>query len=220
MRPVLFCDCISPPVRSIFLLIRELNLDVERRTVNLLKGENRHEDYLKVNPLHTVPVLKDQDIVLTDSHVILMYLCEKYGKSTNLFPKEDALRYTVLNRLFFNATLFFRRDSEMMGEIIRERRMDVVSKHRKNVQECFNYLETFLKEVDFMAGNHITIADFAILPTLSTVASVVPLEEEKWPRTFNWFNRMKTTLPYYNEENQAGLDQLIQSIRMIVGQGK
>ncbi|XP_059614690.1 glutathione S-transferase E14-like [Phlebotomus argentipes] len=214
MRPVLFCDPISPPVRSVFLLIRELNVDIERRFVNLLKRENHQEDFIKLNPLHTVPVLKDGNLILTDSHSILMYLCDKYGKSSSLFPKDETLRYKIVNRLFFNGCLFFRRDSDMLSEIFRKRCVEV-SHHREKIQECFSHLETFLSETDFMAANHITLADFSILPTLSTVDLFVPLEETKWPRTFAWFHRMKD-LPYYNEENQSGIDQLTQTIRKYV----
>ncbi|XP_055689039.1 glutathione S-transferase E14-like [Lutzomyia longipalpis] len=212
MRPILFCDRISPPVRSVFLLIRELNLDVEKRTVNLLKRENHHEDFIKINPLRTVPVLKDNDLILTDSHAILLYLCEKHDNSGRLFPKDDPnLRFRILNKLFYNGCLFFRRDSDMMTEIFRKRCINL-SGHRVKIRECFNHLEEFLRETTFMAANHMTLADLAILPTLSTVNAFIPVEEGTWPRTIEWLNRMKS-LPYYEAENQSGIDELLLAIR-------
>ncbi|XP_028098293.1 glutathione S-transferase zeta class-like [Camellia sinensis] len=53
-------------------------LDYEYKAVNLLKGEQLSPEFLKLNPVGYVPVLVDEDIVLSDSFAILMYLEEKY----------------------------------------------------------------------------------------------------------------------------------------------
>ncbi|GAB0098246.1 Glutathione S-transferase E14 [Sergentomyia squamirostris] len=214
MRPILFYDRISPPVRSVLLLIRELNLNVEKRYVNLLKRENHREDFIKLNPLHTVPVLQDEQCTLTDSQAILMYLCDRYG-STSLFPKDPSLRYRIINRLFFNGCLFFRRDSDMMSEFFRYGVVDV-SDHRLKIEQSYSHLESFLSDQKFMASDQMTIADLSIVSTLSTVDAYIPVEETTWPRTFDWFNRMKA-LPYYIEENQAGIDELQEAIRKRCG---
>lgn len=62
--------------------------------------------------MHTVPALKDGELILNDSHSILLYLAETYGAGTNLLPIEPELRAKVIDRLLFNATVLFRRDSE------------------------------------------------------------------------------------------------------------
>ncbi|XLS93364.1 hypothetical protein HN51_069372 [Arachis hypogaea] len=46
--------------------------------VNLLKGEQSHPEFLKLNPVGFVPVLVDGDLVLADSLAIIMYLDDKY----------------------------------------------------------------------------------------------------------------------------------------------
>ena len=53
-------------------------------------------------------------MLLTDSHAILMYLCDKYVPNNDLFPQEIILRSKIINRLMFNATVLFRRDSDYM----------------------------------------------------------------------------------------------------------
>lgn len=62
--------------------------------------------------MHTVPALKDGELILNDSHSILLYLAETYGAGTDLLPIEPKLRAKVIDRLLFNATVLFRRDSE------------------------------------------------------------------------------------------------------------
>lgn len=53
--------------------------------------------------------------MLTDSHVILMHLCEKFQKDdSKLWPQLYKDRMQITNMLLFEASLIFRRDSEMM----------------------------------------------------------------------------------------------------------
>lgn len=69
--------------------------------------------------MHTVPAFQDDDVTLTDSHAILIYLCEKYGKhEPDLWPIDTIQRINVLNKLFYSGTLLFRRDSDAIVSII------------------------------------------------------------------------------------------------------
>lgn len=47
-RPDLYFDRRSPPVRSVFLLIEELKIDINEKPIDLFKGENLSDDFLKV----------------------------------------------------------------------------------------------------------------------------------------------------------------------------
>lgn len=49
-KPIFYYDKRSPPVRSIFLLIGALKLDVECVHIDLLKGEHVGEEFVKVRP--------------------------------------------------------------------------------------------------------------------------------------------------------------------------
>ncbi|KAF4403662.1 hypothetical protein G4B88_002515 [Cannabis sativa] len=50
-------------------------LDYDYEAVNLVKGEQRNPEFLKLNPIGYVPVLVDGDIVLSDSFAILLVSC-------------------------------------------------------------------------------------------------------------------------------------------------
>lgn len=64
--------------------------------------------------MHSVPALKDANVCLTDSHAILIYLCEHYGNNTKLWPSYSIRRINVLNKLFYSGALLFRRDSDVI----------------------------------------------------------------------------------------------------------
>ncbi|PWA56427.1 glutathione S-transferase [Artemisia annua] len=62
-------------------------LDYEYKAVDLLKGEQKNPEFLKINPIGCVPALVDGDVVIADSFAILMYLEEKYPQHP-LLPKD------------------------------------------------------------------------------------------------------------------------------------
>lgn len=49
MKPKLYLDKRSPPVRSVLLLIEALGIDVEEKLINLARGEHMSDSYLKVS---------------------------------------------------------------------------------------------------------------------------------------------------------------------------
>ena len=57
-----------------------LGIEHERKTVDLVAGEQRGEELLALNPFGKVPVLVDDDVVVRDSSAILVYLGRKYGQ--------------------------------------------------------------------------------------------------------------------------------------------
>lgn len=97
----------SPPSRACLLLLRTLKLDVDVKTVNLAAGEQNTPEFLKLNPLHQVPVLKDGDFVLTEGRAILSYLVNKYSPGSSLYPVDHEKRARIDQRLYYDATVVF-----------------------------------------------------------------------------------------------------------------
>ncbi|KAJ6637469.1 Glutathione S-transferase E14 [Pseudolycoriella hygida] len=206
MKPILFYDDISPVVRSVLMLIDELEIDVEMKHIDLFTGDQRSLEYFNISPNRTVPALKHNDLVITDSHVILIYLVEEFGGQSTLYPSDKVTRIKVLDLLFFNGTNLFRKDSDLLSEIIAKSVTDM-ARHTTKVQECYESLETFLSNSDFLAGNFITIADFSVVATLSTVNLVQPVNDNQFPKLAKWFQNMKQR-PSYVSGNVPGLQKL------------
>lgn len=70
----LYMNISSPAVRATLMTIKALNLNVVLKEINLMKGEHYQPEFLKKNPLHTVPTLEDGEFVIVDSHAINSYL--------------------------------------------------------------------------------------------------------------------------------------------------
>lgn len=102
-----------------------------------------------------MPALKHSDIVITDSHAILIYLVEEFGGQSTLYPSDKLTRIKILDLLFFNGTNFFRRDSDLMTEII-AKSVQNMTRHSIKILECYESLETFLFAASFVAGNDVS----------------------------------------------------------------
>lgn len=105
-KPTLYYMAGSPPANAVLLLIKQLELDVEIKHVDFLKGEHKTPEYLKLNPAHEVPVLVDGDFVLTESRAILSYLVNSKKAGSDLYPTDPKKRARVDQRLNYDQMLF------------------------------------------------------------------------------------------------------------------
>ena len=62
------------PTRSIRVrwTLQELGVEFESIRINLLAGEHLQPKFLKINPAGKIPVLVDEDLVLTESVAIVL----------------------------------------------------------------------------------------------------------------------------------------------------
>lgn len=85
----------------------------------------------------------------------------------------------------------------------------------KKVEESYEYLESYLASSKYVAGDVLSVADFSVVATLSTIEVMVPIASVH-KKLLGWYKRMKS-LPYYEAGNQAGLDKLKRLVDDIEG---
>lgn len=61
------------------LLCSLLGVEYEKHSIDLLQGQHQTPEFLALNPFGQLPVLKDGDLVIRDSHAILVWIARKYG---------------------------------------------------------------------------------------------------------------------------------------------
>ncbi|XP_055921904.1 glutathione S-transferase 1-like [Eupeodes corollae] len=204
---ILYGILLSPPVRAVLLTLHELDLEFEFVEVNPLKGEQYNEEYVKKNPQHTIPLLEDDGQCISDSHAIIAYLCRKFGKTDSLYPKDFYKRAIVDNRLHFESGILFARCLKGFRST-----SETLENKLKNIEEAYDFMEVFLADSTHMAGNNLTIADLSILPSLSSLDLIVPVNSTKWPKLNSWLDLMKK-LPYYEEVNVEGLRLIAEMLK-------
>lgn len=89
------------PTRSLRALwgLKELDADFEFVPVNLLAGEHKRPEFLRLNPAGKIPVLVDGDLVIPESAAIVFYLADKYPDKgllpANLKERAQAYRWVM-----------------------------------------------------------------------------------------------------------------------------
>lgn len=149
--------------------LQELGVDFEPIRVNLLAGEHRRPEFLKINPAGKLPVLVDGDFVLTESVAIVLYLAEKYPEK-GLLPAGIEARAQVNRWLLFAATELeqplwrISRHTSLYPE--EDRLPKDVSLAGRDFKEMAAVLEKHMQGRQFVAGDRVTVADFVTAYTL------------------------------------------------------
>ncbi len=100
----------SAPCRCLTMVCEVLGLEYEFKVVDLLKGENKTPEFLKLNPHHNLPTLVDGDFVTNESRPAAAYLVTKHGgeKKGQLYPEDPETRCRIDQRMFFDMGTLFR----------------------------------------------------------------------------------------------------------------
>lgn len=162
---------ISSSAGRCFLLLEELGVEYEPVFISFKNGENRSEEYLKLNPNAKIPTLIDEEenFVLWESMGINNYLCEKYKPEllgTSLKDKANISKwnYWILSEYqvpivqLMIHTRFLPEDKRDPKVI--ETSLEKISKLNKVLDEA-------LKDKEYLNGDKISVADLNVAPIAS-----------------------------------------------------
>lgn len=159
-----------------------------------------------MNHQHTIPTIRDGDFVLWESRAILGYLVNKYGKDDQYYPVDPVKRAVVDQRLYFDMGTLYQRFAEYFYPQIKEQAPADPAKLKK-MGESYEFLNQFLEGMKYTAGDQITIADFAILATVSTAVECAGFSLENYPNVQRWYKDCKENAPGY-ERTVPGLEAI------------
>ncbi|XP_044737252.1 glutathione S-transferase 1-like [Chrysoperla carnea] len=215
MAPKVYGVDLSFPVRGVLLTAKAIDLDIEFVPVNLLAGEHLTPEFKKMNPQHTVPTLDDDGFYLWDSHAIATYLVSKYAKNDSLYPKDLKKRAVVDRLLHFDSGIVFPRARGAFFPILFLNEKTIPEEKKAAIYEAYDFLESFFDGNSWIAGNELTVADLCIIPAVTTLGGIFPIEKSKYPKLLAWIEKCKT-LPYFAECNNPGNDGLVAKLKELL----
>jgi glutathione S-transferase len=86
---------------NVVWMLEELGVDYELRFVDFAKGEQKTPEILAMNPMGKVPIVRDGDVVVTESAAIAIYLADRYSLGTLAPALDDPARGPYLRWSFF-----------------------------------------------------------------------------------------------------------------------
>lgn len=159
------------PTRSIRVrwALQELGVPFEAVTVNVIAGENRAPEFLKINPAGKLPVLVDGEVTLIESVAIVMYLADKYPDK-GLTPKDPKHRAELDQWLLFTATELEQplwRIARHSNLYPKDKRLPAdIDLARNDFIPMAKVLEDHMRGREFLVGDSVTVGDFVLAYTL------------------------------------------------------
>lgn len=149
------------------IMLEECGAPYTTHKVDILKGEQKNPEFLKINPMGAIPAIVDRDgpggakLVLSQSAAILFYLAEKYGK---FLPKDPARRALVDQWTMAAATDLGPQFGVCFQLSMREERTPAITQLvESRMVSLLKPFNSRLADEQYLAGDY-SIADIAAYP--------------------------------------------------------
>jgi GST-like protein len=159
----------TPNGRKISVALEEMQLPYDVHVVNIGKGEQFNEDFLKISPNNKIPAIVDPEgprgkpLSVFESGAILIYLAEKTGK---FLPKDPEARIAALEWLMFQMGGFGPMPGQVHHFLTVKDEQDQkygLERYMTETRRLYGVMDRRLQANDHFAGSELSIADFAML---------------------------------------------------------
>lgn len=192
----LFHVPLSPFCRKVRLSLAEKRIECE------LVEERYWEqdaDFLRRNPAGKVPVLKIDGKTMAESSAICEYLEEKYPEPS-LMPKSTDARYEVRRIVgWFDDKFNTEVTSKLVGERLNKKVMKLGFPDSRNVKDGaraikyhLDYMAWLLDHRRWLAGDVMTLADFAAAAHLSALDYISDVDWNRSEAVKDWYAKIKS----------------------------
>ena len=172
------------------LLLAQLGIPCEIIEVDILKGESRTAEFLKINPNGRTPVLDDNGFLLAESNAILAYL----ACGTKFLPGDRKAFGLVFQWLFFEqyshepyiATSRF----WLQHKADSPEKKALLASRRDGGWAALKIMKEHVAKNDFFVGDY-SIADIALF-AYTHVADEGGFPLDDFPKIRAWIQRVKT----------------------------
>ncbi|MDQ2094296.1 FtsZ-binding protein FzlA [Rhodalgimonas zhirmunskyi] len=187
---------LSPFCRKVRLSLAEKRIECELIEERYWEQD---ADFLRRNPAGKVPVLKIDGMVMAESAAICEYLEDAYPE-ISLMPKDPVGRYEVRRLVGWFDDKFH---SEVTSKLVYERVNKKVMKQgypdSKNVKfgaqrikYHLDYMAWLLDQRRWLAGDVMTLADFAAAAHLSSLDYISDVDWNRSEVVKDWYAKIKS----------------------------
>ena len=192
----LFHVPLSPFCRKVRLSLAEKRLEVELVEERYWE---RDADFLRRNPAGKVPVLKIDDLTLSESTAICEYIEERYPDPP-LLPSDPAERHEVRRLVgWFDDKFHTEVTSKLLYERVNKKITQEGNPDSKNVKAGaraikmhLDYMGWLLDQRRWLAGNNLSLADFAAAAHLSSLDYISDVDWNTFAAVREWYARIKS----------------------------
>ena len=187
---------LSPFCRKVRLSLAEKKIEVE-----LIEERywERDPDFLRRNPAGKVPVLRMDGLTLTESTAICEYIEEKYPEPA-LLPSSPSARFEVRRLVsWFDDKFHSEVTSKLLYERVNRKLMGSgypdsanVKAGAKAIKFHLDYMIWLLDQRRWLAGDVMTLADFAAAAHLSALDYISDVDWNRSDTLRDWYAKIKS----------------------------
>jgi glutathione S-transferase len=186
----LYDSAISGNSYKVRLCAAQLGVPLEVVPVDILRGESRTPEFLRLNPNGRTPLVEDDGFVLAESNAMLCYLAD----GTKYFPADPWQRALVLQWMFFEQ--YSHEPCVAVARFIcgwlpsdTPRRAEL-PKLVERGHQALAVMEQHLARHDWLVGDAFSIADIALFAYTHT-APEGGIELDRYPGILAWLERVR-----------------------------
>ncbi|GES56886.1 glutathione S-transferase [Aspergillus terreus] len=197
----------------VLVTILEKELPYELILIDIAKGDQKTEDYKKLQPFGKVPVLDDDGFIIFESRAICKYLARKYPSGAKLIPEGDDESYGRFEQACSIEQSYFAAAAETIGTELMIKPMKGlgppdearVAQAEQDLEAVLAVYDKILASQKYLAGNELTLADLFHLPNGAALMAGRWKEVfKKYPNAEKWFRGLQQRESWVKAAGEAG----------------
>ena len=101
----IYSDPATINCRKVLAGLQQLKAEYNQNYIDYFAGQQKSDEFKKINPCATVPAATDGDLTLTESNAILQYAADVVGDDS-MYPKDLKKRANVNRWLLWEASVW------------------------------------------------------------------------------------------------------------------
>lgn len=200
----LYYSPMSQPSRAVLSFLHLTGISYEKKVIDLIKKEQKDPEYLKINPLGTVPAIKDGEFTLFESEAIIKYLMNTRKVGGEYYPSDPEQRalvdkYLPYHHIHFRPALvkyFLSEYSSVLNSNLTK------ESTRPGLEEALDKFEKIiLGSRKYIAGEMLSIADLFAVNELTMIYYTTDFDLSNYPHVKEYIERCLLN-PVIREINQ------------------
>ena len=193
---------LSPFCRKVRLVLAEKKMEVE-----LIEERywEQSTEFLRRSPAGKVPILRHQGALLTKSTPICEYI-EELNPEPSLMPKDAEARYEMRRLVsWFDDKFHHEVTSNLLYERVNKKVSGQGFPDSKNIKEGarkikyhLDYMAWLLEHRRWLAGDTMTLADFAAAAHLSSLDYISDVDWNRSSVVKDWYAKIKSRPAFRN----------------------
>ncbi len=200
----IFGSSLSPHSQRIVNLLNFLGLAYSYHEIDLKNEKHKKSNFVALNPLAQVPVLKHGEHVIYDSRAIAEYLLENFDHQ-QLWWGTTSWQATQ-NRMWLGMEAGTHKEFKPLWSkyILNSKdfSLDIKAEYSaiNRIELKLKALEDTLETIEFLCGDKIRYADIAWFTRIESMLLIPAFSIKKFPNLTRWYLRMKSTTEKVSQE--------------------